>query len=66
MEFTFVFEGKALKSPDRYKVDQYGNRFMIFSDGNGNKFQISRDALDINVETRICTQRNKEIHVVKL
>jgi len=66
MEFTFVFNGTTLTSPDRYMVDDYGNRFMIFSDGNGNRFKISRDAFEINMETGICTQRNKEIRVVKL
>ena len=66
MEFTFIFNGMTLKSPDKYMVDQYGNRFMIFSDGNGHKFKISRDALEINMETGQCVQRNKEINVVKL
>lgn len=66
MEFTFTFNGTRLTSPDKYVVDQYGNRFMVFSDGNGNKFKISRDSLEINMETGMCSQRNKEINVVKL
>lgn len=66
MEFTFVFNGATLKSPDRYVVDQYGNRFMIFSDGNGGKFKISRDSLTIDMQTGNCVQRNKEILVTRI
>jgi len=66
MEFTFIFEGKTLTSPDKYMLDQFRNRFMVFSDGNGNKFKIPRDSLEIDMGTGICTARNNEIAVVKL
>ncbi len=66
MEFTFVFEGKTLTSPDKYMLDEYRNRFMIFSDTAGNKFKISRDALEINLETGTCSSRNNEINVIEL
>lgn len=66
MEFTFVFNGTMLKSEDKYFVDQYGNRFMIFSDGNGGKFRISRDSLTIDMQTGQCVQRNKEILVTRI
>ncbi|MDD5416919.1 MAG: hypothetical protein PHU12_03005 [Candidatus Aenigmarchaeota archaeon] len=66
MEFTFVFNEQTLVSPDKYVVDQYGNRYMIFSDGNGGKFKICRDQLIINMETGQCVQRNKEINVMKI
>lgn len=66
MEFTFVFNSMTLKSPDKYMVDQFGNRFMIFSDGNGNRFKISRDALEIDMRTGMCKQRNNEINVIEL
>ena len=66
MEFTFIFEGKSLTSPDKYMLDQFGNRFMIFSDGNGNRFKIPRDDLEINMENGMCTSRKNEVNVLKL
>ncbi len=66
MEFTLTLNGQILKSPDKYVVDNYGNRYMIFSDGSGNKFKISRDQLIIDMTTGACKQRNKEINVLKV
>ncbi len=65
MEFKFVFNGQTLISPDRYVVDGYGNRYMIFSDTSGSKFKIRRDDLQIDMNTGICTQRNREINVMR-
>lgn len=66
MEFTFVFNGQTLKSPDKYLVDQYGNRFMVFADATGNKFKICRDSLTIDMATGQCVQRNKDILVTRI
>jgi len=66
MEFTFVFQGMKLTSPDRYIVDQYGNRFMVFEDIRGNKFQISRDELVIDMATGNCTKKNNEVNVKRI
>jgi len=66
MEFTFVYNGQTLTSPDRYLTDQYGNRFMIFSDASGSKFKISRDALNIDMQTGQCVQRNRDILVTRV
>jgi hypothetical protein len=66
MEFTFVLDGMTLKSEDKYFVDKYGNRYMKFSDGNGNNFKVRRDDLIINLETGECKSRLKEINLVKI
>ncbi len=65
-KFKFVFDGVILTSQDKYFVDKYGNRYMIFSDGNGNSFKIKRDDLTINLETGECKPRIKEISIVKV
>lgn len=65
-QFTFVFNGATLMNPNKYVVDQYGNRYMIFVDDAGNKFKIRRDDLNIDMESGKCVQRNKAINVVKL
>ena len=65
-KFTFVFDGMTLRSEDKYFVDKYGNRYMLFSDGNGNNFKLKRDDLIINLETGECKQRIKEINLVRI
>lgn len=65
-KFIFVFDGTTLASPDKYFVDRYGNRYMLFSDANGNKFKVKRDDLVINIETGECKPRIKEINLVKM
>ena len=64
-KFTFVFDEMRLVSEDKYFVDQYGNRHMLFSDGNGNNFKIRRDDLIINLETGECKARIKEIKLIR-
>jgi len=65
-KFTFVFNGTTLTSPDKYFVDKYGNRYMIFSDGGGNQFKIRRDDLVIDLYTGKCISRLKEISMIKI
>ncbi|MBU3896953.1 MAG: hypothetical protein KJ697_03410 [Nanoarchaeota archaeon] len=57
-KFTLVLDEKTLTSPDRYGVDQFGNRFMMFTDSAGNKTRVRRDDMIIDMETGICKQRN--------
>jgi len=64
-KFKFAFNGMTLESQDKYFVDKYGNRYMLFSDGNGNKFKIKRDDLIIDMGTGECRQRHKEMDIIE-
>jgi hypothetical protein len=64
-QFTFVHNGVTLTNPNKYIVDQYGNRYMMFTDASGNKFKIRRDDLNIDMATGKCTPRNKVVNVMK-
>ena len=65
-QFTFVFNGETLTNPNKYIVDQYGNRYMVFTNSTGSKFKIRRDDLMIDMTTGKCTQRNKVINVMRM
>lgn len=66
MEFTLLFNNSNLTSPDKYVVDQYGNRYMVFSDAAGNKFKIRRDDIIIDMGTGKCTSRHKTLNALRL
>ena len=52
--FVLVYNGVKLTNNNRYTVDQYGNRFMVFKDSGGNTVKFYRDDLVIDHATGDC------------
>ncbi|MBU5574902.1 MAG: hypothetical protein QXF15_01935 [Candidatus Aenigmatarchaeota archaeon] len=54
-QFILILNGEEFISPDKYVVDFYGNRYMIFeSKSRAFKIKVYRDDLEIDMVTGKC------------
>ena len=56
--YFLVWDGSRFTSPNRVRIDKYGNRYMDFSDGRGTVIVWRRDDLEIDHDSGNCKPRD--------